>query len=291
MTSILYNPLAGGGKGKEKAQEFQKKIQPEKTRMLDITQTNLPELLQSLPDSETIILAGGDGTINRFINRLDGAVPKRPIYYYPAGSGNDFMNDVGDQGDQGMILLNRYLENLPVVEVNCTRHFFVNGVGYGIDGYCCQVGDQMRARGKQKINYTRIAIKGLLGGFHTASAVVTVDGVQHRYRHVWLAPTMNGRYYGGGMNIAPGQDRLNEDGSVSAVVLYCASKLKTLIVFPSIFKGTHVRHREMVSIFSGHEIFVRFDRPAALQIDGETIPDVLEYRVVAPETRANQIAG
>lgn len=291
MTCILYNPLAGGGKGKEKAQELQKKIQPEKTRMLDITQANLSELLQSLPASETVILAGGDGTINRFVNRVDGAVPKRPIYYYPAGSGNDFMNDVGAQGERGMVLLNRYLENLPVVEVNGTRHFFVNGVGYGIDGYCCQVGDQMRAQGKQKINYTRIAIKGLLGGFHTASAVVTVDGVQRRYRHVWLAPTMNGRYYGGGMNIAPDQDRLNEDGSVSAVVLHCASKLKTLIVFPGIFKGTHVRHGDMVSIFSGHEIFVQFDRPAALQIDGETIPDVREYRVFASEAKAGRAAG
>lgn len=93
------------------------------------------------------------------------------------------------------------------------------------------------------------------------------------------------------MNIAPDQDQLNEDGSVSAVVLHCASKLKTLIVFPSIFKGTHVRHGEMVFIFSGHEIFVQFDRPAALQIDGETIPDVREYRVLAPEAKAGRAAG
>lgn len=39
----------------------------------------------------------------------------------------------------------------------------------------------------------------------------------------------------------------------------------------------------------GKDIKVVFDRPTALQIDGETIPNVTEYRVTAAgvETRAN----
>ena len=32
-----------------------------------------------------------------------------------------------------------------------------------------------------------------------------------------------------------------------------------------------MKHTEMVEILTGHDIEVRFDRPCALQIDGETI--------------------
>lgn len=283
MIYILYNPLAGGGKGKAKAQEINELIQPRATRILDITQLNIAVFLQETPVSETILLTGGDGTINHFVNRLEGCVPRQQIYYYPSGSGNDFMNDVREEAVVGFVLLNPYLSRLPVVEVKGQKRFFINGIGFGIDGFCCQEGDRLRAMGKTEINYTTIAIKGLLGRFRPRSAAVTVDGLTETYRHVWLAPTMNGRYYGGGMNVAPDQNRRNEDGALSVVVLHCRSKLKTLIVFPGIFKGAHVRHKEMASVLTGHDITVRFDQPTPLQIDGETIPDVLEYHVTRPE--------
>ena len=90
---------------------------------------------------------------------------------------------------------------------------------------------------------------------------------------------MYGRYYGGGMNIAPAQDRLNPERTVSAVVMFGSGKLKTLMVFPSIFKGEHVRHTEMIAVMSGHEVTVQFDRPVALQIDGELVLNVTEYTV------------
>ena len=118
--------------------------------------------------------------------------------------------------------------------------------------------------------------------------MVTVDGDSHRYRHVWLAPTMNGRYYGCGMEVAPEQNRLNQNGTVSVVVLHCPSKLKTLMVFPSIFKGEHVKHTEMVEVISGKEITVAFDRPTALQIDGETVTGVTEYGIMADADSTDQ---
>ena len=73
-------------------------------------------------------------------------------------------------------------------------------------------------------------------------------------------------------------DRLKND-TVSTMVMYGKGKIKTLIVFPSIFKGEHVSHSEMVKIMSGREVTVKFDRPTALQIDGETILGVTEYTV------------
>lgn len=83
------------------------------------------------------------------------------------------------------------------------------------------------------------------------------------------------------MMTAPAQVRNNPDGTLSVVVMHGSGKLKTLMVFPSIFKGEHVSHTEMVEVMTGKDITVRFDRPTALQIDGETIKNVTEYSVKA----------
>ena len=158
---------------------------------------------------------------------------------------------------------------------------FINGVGYGIDGYCCEEGDKLKAKQAKKVNYTNIAIKGLLGGFKRVNATVTVDGVRREFKGVWIAPTMNGRFYGGGMMPTPDQDRLSEDGRLSLLVLHGSGKLRTLMVFPSIFKGELVKEKKIAEVITGYDISVEFDRPAALQIDGETVTAVSSYRAKA----------
>ena len=58
-------------------------------------------------------------------------------------------------------------------------------------------------------------------------------------------------------------------------------KLGTLMIFPSIFKGEHVKYEKHVDIFNAKEVEVEFDRPTPLQIDGETILGVTSYKVKA----------
>ncbi|MGN0669256.1 MAG: diacylglycerol/lipid kinase family protein [Oscillospiraceae bacterium] len=268
MTTALYNPLASNGRGRENAAKLAE-VLDEQISFKDIREAKISDI----PAEDKIVICGGDGTISHLVNTI--GEPERDIYYYAAGSGNDFTRDIGENG---VILLNPYLKNLPTVEVKGKSYKVLNGVGYGIDGYCCEVGDEMRAKNPGKeINYSGIAIKGLLFHFKPANATVTVDGKEHKFKKVWLAPAMNGRYYGGGMCIAPEQDRLNAERKLSVVVMHGSGKLKTLVVFPSIFKGEHVKHTEMVEILTGHTIEVKFDRPTALQVDGETIKNVESY--------------
>ncbi len=104
-----------------------------------------------------------------------------------------------------------------------------------------------------------------------------VDGQEYTFKNVWLAPTMNGKYYGGGMIPTPNQVRLGEDKKLSILVFMGKSKLKTLMIFPSIFKGEHIRKEKATKVLTGKEITVKFDAPTPLQIDGETILGVTEY--------------
>ena len=75
------------------------------------------------------------------------------------------------------------------------------------------------------------------------------------------------------------KDRLSEDGKVSVMLLYGKGRHATLMAFPSIFKGEHVKKTKMISVMKGHEIRVEFEKPCALQIDGETVLGVTGYTV------------
>lgn len=283
-TYVLYNRLSANCTGREKAEAVKQFYKDRELRFLDVTELDYKDFFTSLEENDELVLCGGDGTLNRFINDTDGIVYRNDIYYFPTGSGNDFWTDLGKKPGDPPRKINKYLVNLPTVTVNGKTSKFINGIGYGIDGYCCEEGDKIRESGSTKpINYTSIAIKGLLFKYKPTNAEVEVDGVKYTFRNAWLAPTMNGRYYGGGMMATPGQDRLNEERTVTTMVMYGAGKLRTLIAFPTIFKGEHVKKTAIVKTMKGKHVRVKFDRPVALQIDGETVLGVTEYSVRSGE--------
>lgn len=278
MTYILYNTHAGNQHITEELESLISSF-PGDSIKKDVVSIDYRTFIPTLTKEDTVILCGGDGTINHFVNDTEGLDVLCDVLYYPAGTGNDFANDIGCAAHDKPIPIKQYLENLPLAEVKGKTYRFLNNVGFGIDGYCCEVGDMMKAKSDKAVNYTAIAIKGLLFHYHPTNATVIVDGKKYEYKKVWIAPTMKGRYYGGGMNAAPAQDRNDPDGKLSIMILHGSSKLQTLMIFPSIFKGEHIKKEKYVTIHTGHEISVSFDRPTALQIDGETILGVTEYSV------------
>ena len=236
------------------------------------------DVVKMLTAEDKLLLCGGDGTISRFATNAYGFDFPCPVCVLKSGTGNDFVRDINENETEKiekLIDIRPYLKNLPTVEVNGIKARFINGVGFGIDGEVCRVADEQKKKSNKKINYTAIALKLLAGGYKLPNAKVTVDGVTREYQKVWLASAMKGRYYGGGMMVSPTQDRNSDVFSV--MIFYGATRAKALSVFPSIYKGGHIKHKEIVDIFEGKHVTVEFDRPTALQIDGETVLDVLTY--------------
>ena len=266
MKYYLYNPLANNGIKPEIA---------EGQELIDATTVDFGSFFDGLKEEDEVVLIGGDGTVNYLVNHYDCAKLRNNVYLLANGTGNDFLNDINEKPDHE-ILLNRYLTDLPTVKVNGIERKFINNMGFGIDGYCCEVADQIREKSpNEKIDYSAIAIKGLLFHFKPCHATVEVDGKTYEFDNVWIAPTMKGRFYGGGMMMAPGQDRFS--GKLSVVVYMSRSKLKALMAFPSIFEGKHVEKTKMVKVIEGKKVHVKFSRPCAAQIDGDTILNVTEY--------------
>lgn len=279
---LVYHPATGGSQELVRAGKVPGFPEGTGFRLHDLSLPEEPaRCLQEAGSEEPIVICGGDGTLNRFINDEAAGKPACPLYYYAIGTGNDFLTDLGKEVGADPVPLEPYLQDLPTVTVKGKTYRFLNNVGFGIDGYCCEVADRQRAVSDKPVNYASIAIRGMLGGWSPVNATVSVDGEELKLRGVWLAPTMNGRYYGGGMMAAPKQDRLSPERTVSLLLMYGGGRLRTLIAFPSIFKGEHVKHKKMVKILTGHRIHVEFDRPCALQIDGETILGVTGYDAVS----------
>jgi len=279
MRYLLYNPLSG-----KTSQSFEAASLYSTTATIPTTLVNVTEIedagkfFDSLAVEDDLVIFGGDGSLNRLANALCKHSVVNDVYYYPCGTGNDFARDVEQANADAPFLINDYVKGLPTVTVNGKESKFINGVGFGIDGYCCEVGDRLKSEGKQP-NYTSIAIKGLLFHFKPRTATVTVDGVTQSFKRVWIAPTMFGRFYGGGMMPTPKQNRSDAKKSVSLMVFHDTGKLQTLMIFPSLFQGEHVKKEKHVTILSGKEITVKFNRPTPLQIDGETVTGVTEYTV------------
>lgn len=280
---VIYNSKSNNGRGYAGATTIQNVLQGEKIEYINSADIkNYDDFFAEKSGSDKrIVLCGGDGTLNYFINHTKEETRQIEFDYYPAGTGNDFCKDIESKPGQIVKNVNRYFQNLPKVTVNGKTYQFLNGVGYGIDGYCCEIGDIERSKSEKAVNYTMIAIKGILFHFKPRKATIIIDGKDEiLIENAWLVPTMKGRCYGGGMYPTPKQDRMAADGKLSVMTYNTKSAMKALITFPKIFKGEHVKSN-VVSIYTGYNITVRFDKPCALQVDGETILNVSEYVVSA----------
>ena len=244
-------------------------------KVVDVVGLNFNKFFDELKKEDEVVLVGGDGTLSYFCKEMKDYHIKNNVYLLGAGTGNDFLNDINEKPGKE-ILINRYLINLPMVHVKGIDRPFIDNMGYGIDGYVCEEADRLKKKNPNtKINYTLIALKGLLKDFKPRSVDLEIDGKCYHYDHVWLAPTMKGRFYGGGMMIAPEQDR--NSNKLTVVIYTGTNMLRTLYLFTKIYKGKHTKYKDVVHIFTGNKIHVKFDKPCAAQIDGDTGLEVSEY--------------
>jgi diacylglycerol kinase family enzyme len=270
MVYILTNHCAGGN-FIENEKRVKEKFAGELVEIYHCAEVDDKRgFLENITESDTLVIIGGDGTLNRFVNSIDNVDYPFPIYCYAGGTGNDFLHDTAGDSN-GFIKINEYIKDLPRLYVNGKDYAFVNGVGFGLDGYCCYMGDLSRKKNGKNPNYLKFALKGLLGGFKPRRARVTIDGVVREYENVWFTSVMQGRFYGGSMMIVPTQDRLNPEKKISFAVAHTKSRTSILTKLPTVYKGKHVKFKKVFEIIEGYDIKVEFDSPSPMQIDGEPI--------------------
>ena len=145
MLYVLVNPIAFNGKAEEKVADALKNFEGEQYKKLSLIDLDVKKIVSNMTSDDKVLIIGGDGTLNRFANDTADMDYPCDIYLYKSGTGNDFMKDVEDKVENDMVKINEYLTSLPTITVKGKTYRYINGIGYGIDGMCCEVADKMKA--------------------------------------------------------------------------------------------------------------------------------------------------
>lgn len=280
-TYVLYNPLSNNKRGMELAKTVEDVVTSDEFEFLNILNIkDLKSFINETDDNEKIIIAGGDGTLNHFLNLYDEF--KKDVYFYPCGNGNDFARDIGKLNK--LILLNEHINKIPYCIVNGEKRKYINGVGIGIDGFVCAKVNEKRFD-KEDASYIKIALKGIFSDYKKTNATIFIDGKKYEYNNVWFLSAMKGRYCGGGFMMTPNQDRMSDKGEISLLVVHNASIPKILLAFLLVFKGKHTILKKSVSVLKGNNIKIEFDSPSYMQLDGESYTDISKLEIETEKTR------
>lgn len=247
-----------------------------------------------------VVAVGGDGTINEVVNGFfEGDRPVAPdalLGILPFGTGGDFRKTIPlprDTREAARVLASRKSRVIDVGHLELTgadgrplRRIFINIASFGMSGLVDEYVNKaskrlggrlsfMLATARAGLSYENQRVRLVFDDDDSAPADLTINTVA----------VANGRYFGGGMFVAP-QAEL-DDGQFDVVALGDMGKLDFLRHGRKIYAGTHLG---LDKVSQRRARLVRAEpvggEPVRLDVDGET-PGVLPatFRVLPAALR------
>lgn len=229
---------------------------------------------------ERIVVAGGDGTLGGVVTGLlaAGLGGHAEIGLLPLGTGGDMARSLGIPRDVDAaieVLVSGKLRGMDAGRVGLcdargrqTTAYFANVASFGVSGLVVELVN----RGRRFLPGGPSFLLGTLRALATyraAPVTLRVDGETVFAGPLVLAAAANGRFFGGGMCVAP-YARL-DDGLLDVVVVPDRGKLGLLARLPKLYRGTHLESRA-AQLHRGREIELDAARDAVrLELDGEPI--------------------
>ena len=227
------------------------------------------------------ISVGGDGTLHEIVNGIfyqkDVPVSEITLAVLPAGSANDWTRMYRIPKDYGKAIETvmegrTVMQDVARVEYSQAgvrnARYMVNVAGVGLDANICYMCKASQDKGKSwALAYVKAALKALVSRTSNPTKVV-VDGRNFFSGKMFSIAFGIGRYSGGGMIQVP--DAVADDGLVNVMVARKVSKIKFLLMFKQLFKGTIYRIRE-VSHTTASRVCVISRKPDRVEIDGEVV--------------------
>jgi diacylglycerol kinase (ATP) len=271
---LVFNPHAGSGRAARLLPGIRSAL--ESFAGLDVLQTggagDATRLVAKadLSAYDGLIAAGGDGTLFEVLNGLyTHDKPQRvPLGLVPVGTGNAFSRDLGLlPGDWvkavGLIRAGR-LRPVDVGQVQTPSEtwYFLNIVGAGLPVDAMKIAAKLKFLGDSA--YTLAALWRVIK-LKSYPLVIEIDGKTIKQDSMFLEIS-NTRYTGTSFLMAP--DAVLDDGLLDVTLLGCLSRLRLLRLFPTIYKGHHVRYEE-IQTCKAKEIRITAPEGLVLAPDGE----------------------
>lgn len=251
---------------------------------------------------ECVVLVGGDGTLNDAVQgylESDGRVARGPdIGLIPSGTGGDFRRtfQLGDSVEEAAarILsasprpLDLGLLTVADHDGRSVRRAFINITSFGIGGLTDRIVNSTPKWMGGKAAFFTGTLRAMLV-YKNAPVRLRVDGKVWLESAIFNVALANGRFFGGGMMIAPDADPA--DGLLDVVALTDLSKLQASLLSQYIYDGKHLSREgvkvtrgkviEAEPLAAGTEVLVDMDgeTPGRLPLRAELAPGALRIRV------------
>lgn len=229
-----------------------------------------------------IVSVGGDGTVNEVVNGFfaeDGEPlgATATLAIVPSGTGGDFRRSVGIPAEPAAAV--RMLTAAAARSIDVGRVDFGDGTRrYFINIADCGIGGEVVAR----VNRSRYKGGGLRGSAvflrESIAAVISFGGRRVRIssdddppieRTVQSVVVANGRYFGGGMHVAP-HSRV-DDGVFDVVIIDAMSRARSLTAMPSLYRGTHLDRPGVELRRAARIVIEALDAPLLFDVEGEQV--------------------
>lgn len=265
---FIVNPIAGGGKAKEKFERLMNYLREKKADfgfcMTDRAGQSTELADRAYEEGERFIVAvGGDGTINEVASSLckrDDAI----MGICPFGTGNDFARVLslpGDPEEAGRILLEGEPAQVDIGMAGEKPFTNVGGLGFDVDVVINT--EKYKSRFHGMIPYLLGIAKSLLH-LRSVPVTITADG-QTIKEDVTICAIGNGSHIGGGMAALP--EASAQDGLFDVCVVEKVNLPRLLTLLPRFIKGRHVGLKP-VKYFRAKEVRIDCER-YPMQLDGE----------------------
>ena len=240
---------------------------------------------------ELIVAVGGDGTVNEVLNGIidkDGK-SKATLGIICTGTGRDCIRSLNipvDFSKACKVLANRNCINIDLGRAEYIsggrkdQRYYINTAGLGFPASVAE-----RTRRFKRLGGTipfLMAFAAVFAAYKAKNIAFDIDGRKKQERYLLIAVN-NGRYFGGGMKIAPDADPC--DGLLDVVTIRDVNKLRLLYNFPRLYKGTHITHPK-VNTYKAKLIDVKTSEKLLLQLDGEVVGQApANFRVIPSALR------
>ncbi|MBU3750494.1 MAG: diacylglycerol kinase, partial [Mycobacterium sp.] len=196
--------------------------------------------------TDALVVVGGDGVIRLALQAL--AHSGIPLGIVPAGTGNDHAREYRiPTADPAAAVDIVAAGNTATVDLGLIRGSDGSSTYFGTiaaTGFDSLVSDRVNRMGwpHGRMRYN-LAIVAELSKLRPLPFRLVFDGQREVLTDLTLAAFGNTRSYGGGMLICPGAD--HADGLLDVTMVRAKSRTKLIRLFPTVFKGSHVRLDEV----------------------------------------------
>lgn len=231
--------------------------------------TELARRVAESGEEVRLYACGGDGTIYEVANGIAG-FHNAAMTCIPAGTGNDFLKNFGDQMPLFSDAENLWDGDVCTLDlIDCNGRLCTTIACNGIDA---QVAESVHRYGDIPFLSGRgsylcsVAANFLFKGIGHRWTV-SLDGREETGEYA-LVSMCNGRYYGGGSTPVP-QARMN-DGVLHTALIKKVSRATFARLFPAYSAGDHdALPPELIRVSTAREVRIRAERDIVSCVDGE----------------------